>query len=135
MDCHSWYWSYVSRIINIYDFCIIMNDIEKYQAIEEIFDKQLRPYLQGDGGDVELVLVEGDKVVITYKGACGSCPSSAGGTLRGIERSLRQQVDPNIVVVPTNAYEAPRFGQEHPFGGLTYEQQIEARRKHGNNNY
>ena len=43
-----------------------MNDIEKYQAIEEIFDKQLRPYLQGDGGDVELVLVEGDKVVITY---------------------------------------------------------------------
>ena len=112
-----------------------MNDIEKYQAVEEIFDKQLRPYLQGDGGDVELVLVEGDKVVITYQGACGSCPSSAGGTLRGIERSLRQQVDPNIVVVPTNAYEEPRFGQEHPFGGLTYEQQIEARKNNGNNNY
>ena len=35
---------------------------------------------------------------------------------------------PDIEVEPTNAYEAPRFGQEHPFGGLTYEQQIEARR-------
>ena len=108
-----------------------MNDIEKYEAIEKVIDESIRPYLQGDGGDIELDLVRGNEVVISFQGACGRCPSSASGTLRGIERSLRQQVDPDITVVPTNAYEAPRFGQEHPFGGLTYEQQIEMR-KNGN---
>ncbi len=111
-----------------------MNDIEKYEAVEKVIDEHIRPYLMSDGGDIELDLVKGNEVVISFQGACGSCPSSASGTLRGIERSLRQQVDPDINVVPTNAYEAPRFGQEHPFGGLTYEQQIEMRRSNGNNN-
>ena len=105
-----------------------MNDIEKYEAVEKVIDEHIRPYLMSDGGNVDLELVKGDEVVISFVGACGSCPSSAGGTLRGIERSLRQQVHPDIIVVPTNAYEAPRFGQEHPFGGLTYEQQVEQRR-------
>ena len=112
-----------------------MNDIEKYEAVEKVIDETIRPYLVSDGGDIELDLVRGNKVVISFQGACGSCPSSASGTLRGIERTLRQQVAPDIEVEPTNAYEAPRFGQEHPFGGLTYEQQIEARKNNGNNNY
>ena len=105
-----------------------MNDLEKYEAVEKVIDEFIRPYLVSDGGDIELDLVRGNKVVISFQGACGSCPSSASGTLIGIERALRQQVDPDIEVEPTNAYEAPRFGQEHAFGGLTYEQQIEARR-------
>ncbi len=112
-----------------------MNDIEKYERIEEIFDESIRPALMADGGNLELDLVKGNEVVISFQGACGSCPSSAGGTLRGIERALRQQVDPEIIVIPTNAYEPPSTGGVHPFGGLTYEQQIEARRNHGNNNY
>ena len=113
----------------------MMNDIEKYEAVEKCIDETIRPYLVSDGGNIELDLVEGNRVVISFQGACGSCPSSAGGTLRGIERALRQQVDPEIEVVPTNAYDVPRFGGEHPFGGLTYEQQIELRRQeHGNYN-
>ena len=106
-----------------------MNDIEKYEAIEKVIDETIRPYLVNDGGDIELDLVKGDEVVVSFQGACGSCPSSAGGTLRGIERALRQQVHPDIVVIPTNAYRPPSGGV-HPFGGMTYEEQIEARKKH-----
>ena len=76
-----------------------MNDIEKYEAIEKVIDETIRPYLVSDGGDIELDLVKGDEVVISFKGACGSCPSSAGGTLRGIERALRQSVHPDCLNV------------------------------------
>ncbi len=105
-----------------------MNDVEKYEAIEELFEKSIRPALMSDGGDLELDLVKGNEVVISFQGACGSCPSSAGGTLRGIERAIRQNVFEDAVVIPTNAYEAPTQ-QVHPFGGLTYEQQIAERSK------
>ena len=101
-----------------------MNDIEKALAIEEIFDESIRPALMADGGNIELDLVKGNEVVISFQGACGSCPSSAGGTLRGIERALRQQVDPEIVVIPTNAYQPPSTGGIHPFGGMTYDDQV-----------
>jgi|TARA_B110000495_G_C22542913_1_gene329097 Fe-S cluster biogenesis protein NfuA len=105
-----------------------MNDIEKYEKIEEVIESTIRPYLVADGGDVELDLVRGNEVVISFQGACGSCPSSAGGTLRGIERALRQSVHPDIQVIPTNAYRSPTGGV-HPFGGMTYEEQIEARKE------
>ena len=105
-----------------------MNDIEKYEAVEKVIDETIRPYLINDGGNIELDLVKGNEVVISFQGACGSCPSSAGGTLRGIERALRQAVDPDIVVIPTNAYQPPAGGI-HPFGGMTYEQEIDARKQ------
>jgi Fe-S cluster biogenesis protein NfuA len=105
-----------------------VNDIEKYEAVEKVIDETIRPYLINDGGNIELDLVKGNEVVISFQGACGSCPSSAGGTLRGIERALRQAVDPDIVVIPTNAYQPPAGGI-HPFGGMTYEQEIEARKQ------
>lgn len=101
-----------------------MNDIEKYEAVEKCMDETIRPALMADGGNCEVELVEGNKVVISFQGACGSCPSSAGGTLRGIERALRHAVDPEIEVVPTNAYTPPNQGGTHPFGGLTYEEQM-----------
>lgn len=84
-----------------------MNDEEKFQAIEDLFDESIRPALMADGGNIELDIVKGHEVVISFQGACGSCPSSSGGTLRGIERALRQAIDPEIIVIPTNAYSKP----------------------------
>ena len=114
-----------------------MNDVEKYEAIEALFDKAIRPALMSDGGNLELDLVKGNEVVISFQGACGSCPSSAGGTLRGIERAIQQNVFEDAVVIPTNAYGMQdvdeemnsRFGTVHPFGGKTYEEQIAERAK------
>ena len=114
-----------------------MTDIEKYEAIEELFDKAIRPALMSDGGNLELDLVKGNEVIISFQGACGTCPSSAGGTLRGIERAIQQNVFKEAVVIPTNAYGMQdvdeemnsRFGTEHPFGGETYAEQIAKRTK------
>jgi Fe-S cluster biogenesis protein NfuA len=81
-----------------------MNDVEKYEAIEALFEKAIRPALVSDGGDIELDLVKGNDVVISFRGACGHCPSSAGATLAGIERAIQQNVFKEAVVIPTNAY-------------------------------
>jgi len=79
-----------------------MNDVEKYEAIEALFEKHLRPALMSDGGNIELDLVKGNEVIVSFQGACGSCPSSAGATLQGIERAIQQHVFKEAVVLPTN---------------------------------
>tara|TARA_B110000881_G_C18287758_1_gene370653 strand:+ start:28 stop:309 length:282 start_codon:yes stop_codon:yes gene_type:complete len=83
-----------------------MNDTEKYEAIEDFFNRPegIRAFLMSDGGNIELDLVKGNEVIISFQGACGSCPSSSGGTLRGIEKALRAEFGEDIVVIPTNAY-------------------------------
>ena len=53
----------------------------------------IRPYLQADGGDVELVGIEPDGIVrVRLVGACGGCPMSQMTLSAGIERVLKQQV-------------------------------------------
>tara|TARA_Y100000590_G_scaffold191716_1_gene218063 strand:- start:2563 stop:2964 length:402 start_codon:yes stop_codon:yes gene_type:complete len=113
-----------------------MTDVQKYQIIDKLLDETLRPALASDGGGIEIEVVKGNQVVVSYQGACGSCPSSAGATLAGITRALQMYLDPNIEVIPTNAYgmQQPEFhnpweGQKHPFGGKTYQEQIEDHKK------
>lgn len=72
--------------------------IEKIKEINEIISRTIRPALQADGGDVEIVDLEENVLTIEYKGACGTCPSSTYGTLLGIEDIIRQEFDPNIEV-------------------------------------
>lgn len=72
------------------------------QHIEEILDRTIRPGLQGDGGDIEVVKYEHPQLYIYYQGACGTCPSATEGTLMAIEGILRDEFNPEIVVVPVN---------------------------------
>ena len=53
---------------------------------------KIRPALQADGGDVELVDVEGGVVKVTLKGACAGCPVATMTLKQGIERLLKEQV-------------------------------------------
>ena len=53
---------------------------------------QIRPSLQADGGDVELVEVKDGKVLVKLTGACGNCPMSTMTLKMGIERTLKEQV-------------------------------------------
>jgi len=69
--------------------------LEKFNAV---LDEQVRPYLQGDGGDLFIVGLEGNRLTVHYQGACGSCPSSISGTLAGIE-SLVRQIEPEMEVI------------------------------------
>lgn len=72
------------------------------QAIEEILDRTIRPGLQGDGGDIEIVAYENNQLQVLYQGACGTCPSSTTGTLMAIEGILRDEFNPTIEVIPMN---------------------------------
>ena len=71
---------------------------EKLGVIQQMLDEQVRPYLQGDGGDLHIVGLEGNVLTVHYQGACGSCPSSISGTLAGIESMVRR-IDPEMEVV------------------------------------
>ena len=73
-------------------------DKERLDKINAILDDQVRPYLQGDGGDLHVMGLDGNKLMVHYQGACGSCPSSISGTLTGIENLVRQ-IEPEIEVV------------------------------------
>lgn len=73
---------------------------EDLRRIEEILDRTIRPGLQGDGGDLEVVQYENNHLLVRYQGACGSCPSSTTGTLMAIEGILRDEFNPDIQVTP-----------------------------------
>jgi Fe-S cluster biogenesis protein NfuA len=53
---------------------------------------ELRPYLMADGGNVELVEIDGPVVKLRLQGACSSCPSSAMTLRMGIERRLKEVI-------------------------------------------
>ena len=59
---------------------------------------ELRPFLLADGGNVELVEIEGPIVNLRLQGACSSCPSSTMTLKMGIERKLREKI-PEITEV------------------------------------
>lgn len=67
-------------------------DEKMYDDVLEVLDK-LRPFLQRDGGDVELVEIEDGIVKLRLMGACGSCPSSTITLKAGIERALMEEID------------------------------------------
>jgi len=66
--------------------------------IDEILDRTIRPALQHDGGDLQVISLEGKTLTISYQGACGCCPHAAMGTLYAIQNILRDQYDPEVVV-------------------------------------
>mgnify|MGYP001566867597 FL=1 len=71
------------------------------QQIEDILDRTIRPGLQSDGGDVEIVEFQDNQLKIVYQGACGGCPSSMMGTLDAIQSILRNEMqNEQITVMP-----------------------------------
>jgi Fe-S cluster biogenesis protein NfuA len=73
-------------------------DQKRLDAINEMLDEEIRPYLQNDGGDLHVLGLDGNRLSVHYQGACGTCPSSISGTLRGIQNMLRS-IEPEIEVV------------------------------------
>ncbi|MFZ2541177.1 MAG: NifU N-terminal domain-containing protein [Gallionella sp.] len=73
------------------------DDDPKLAAIRKLLDEQVRPALVGDGGDLQIVGLDGNVLSIRYFGACGSCPSSLAGTLSAIG-NLARTIEPDIEV-------------------------------------
>ena len=73
-------------------------DRQRLDAINTLLDEQIRPHLKSDGGDLHVVGLDGNLLSVHYQGACGTCPSSISGTLRGIENLVRS-IESEIEVV------------------------------------
>ena len=65
--------------------------------VEKVLDS-IRPALQADGGDVELVDVEGGVVKVRLTGACGGCPMATMTLKGGIEAALKERI-PSVLRV------------------------------------
>ncbi len=75
-----------------------LTNIQRITMINKILDEEIRPLLQADGGDVELVDVDRTIVSVTLRGRCTNCPSSQATLTQVVEKMLRDKVDPEITV-------------------------------------
>ncbi|MGE4565210.1 MAG: NifU family protein [Victivallaceae bacterium] len=72
-----------------------MKDLNQ-QITEKL--ESLRVHLQADGGDLEIVAINGKTVQLKLRGACGCCPHATMTIKSGLERILREEVDPEITI-------------------------------------
>jgi len=75
-----------------------MTTIQKIKRIEEVLEREVRPALRKDGGDIELIDVDGDFVIVSLRGACVSCKKSQTTLKEYVEKKLREQVLDTLIV-------------------------------------
>ena len=75
-----------------------LTNIQKIQLIQETINEQIRPALRADGGDIELIDIEGDKVLVAFRGMCAQC-KMAEFTMRDVvEARLKEYVSESLNV-------------------------------------
>lgn len=74
-----------------------LTNLQKIALIQEIIEKEIRPGLQADGGDIELIDIDGNRVIIALRGMCTGCAMS-GVTLEGIQKKLRELVSEELKI-------------------------------------
>ncbi|HPP06811.1 MAG TPA: Fe-S cluster assembly protein NifU [Syntrophorhabdaceae bacterium] len=75
-----------------------LTNIQKIKMIEEVFEREIRPSLKHDGGDIELIDVIGNRVLVATRGTCATCMAQQA-TLKGfVEAKLKEIVLPDLVV-------------------------------------
>ncbi len=80
-----------------------LSNIKKIKMIEETLEREIRPALKHDGGDIELVDVVGNRVMVATRGACASCQASNQTLKNFVEAKLRELVWPELVVEEVSA--------------------------------
>ena len=75
-----------------------LTNLQKIRMIEETIDKEIRPSLKQDGGDIDLIDVVGNRVLVATRGACAVCQASQL-TLKGfVQTKLQELVSPELVI-------------------------------------
>jgi len=75
-----------------------LTNIQKIQLIQQTINEQIRPALRADGGDIELVDVEGNKVVVAFRGMCAQCKLADVTMKDVVEARLREFVSKDLYV-------------------------------------
>lgn len=79
-----------------------MTALQKIKKIEEVLEREVRPGLRKDGGDIELIDVDGDFVTVSLLGACKSCKKSQTTIKEYVEKKLRELVLESLIVEEEN---------------------------------
>lgn len=75
-----------------------LTNLRKIRLIEEVIERDVRPLLRKDGGDIELIDVEGDRVWVALRGMCANCQISPFTLKDVVEARLREFVSDTLVV-------------------------------------
>lgn len=75
-----------------------LTNIEKIKIVEETLEREIKPALKKDGGDIELVDVEGNLILVKLTGTCASCTASQVTLKHYVETKLQEFVTPELVV-------------------------------------
>jgi NifU-like protein len=75
-----------------------LSNIQKMKMIEETIEREIRPSLKHDGGDIELIDVIGNRVLVATRGACAACKASDITLKHFVELKLRDLVSPDLVI-------------------------------------
>jgi NifU-like protein len=75
-----------------------LSNIKKIKMIEETLEREIRPSLKHDGGDIELIDVIGNRVLVATRGACAICKASDITLKQFVEAKLRDLVSPELVI-------------------------------------
>ncbi|MDG5816715.1 Fe-S cluster assembly protein NifU [Chitinispirillales bacterium ANBcel5] len=78
-----------------------LTTLQKIDKIREVLQKDVRPVLEKDGGDCELVDVDGNDVYIRFKGSCSGCAFSSMTLISVVEKNLKEKVSDQLVVKTT----------------------------------
>lgn len=70
------------------------------ERVQQVISEKVRPALQMDGGDIELVGIDGGTVKVRLTGACHGCPSAAMTLQMGVQRILQNEIPEVEEVVP-----------------------------------
>ena len=77
---------------------IRLTNIQKIKLIEETLEREIKPALKKDGGDIELVDVDGNNVFVKLQGTCATCSASQITLKHYVESKLRELVTPELLV-------------------------------------
>jgi NifU-like protein len=75
-----------------------LTNIQKMMMVQETIDREIRPALRQDGGDIELIDIEGNRVIVALRGQCVECPASNITLKHAVESKLREFVAPELEV-------------------------------------
>ena len=75
-----------------------LTNIQKIKLIQETLEREIKPSLKQDGGDIELIDVDGNTVVVKLRGTCATCVASEVTLKHYVESKLREMVTPELVV-------------------------------------
>lgn len=75
-----------------------LTNIQKIKLIEETLDREIKPALKKDGGNIELVDVDGNNVFVKLQGTCAACSASQITLKHYVESKLRELVTPELIV-------------------------------------